>query len=140
MQLPIHWVMSNSHLPPQAQGWRSRCPSPGEGRGGPPSHPPVGQGTQPGPLPGAPCLVGPASPPGAAWFAGIPNFAASCPLPLSTLPARPCGQEDYFNEGRVLGKSAMRKGRRLLALPSTGALATCPSTLLLMDMDFVCPA
>ena len=30
MQLPIHWVMSNSHLPPQAQGWRSRCPSPGE--------------------------------------------------------------------------------------------------------------
>lgn len=99
-----------------------------------------GQPRSCGPLPGAPCLVGPASPPGAAWFAGIPNFAASCPLPLSTLPARPCGQEDYFNEGRVLGKSAMRKGRRLLALPSTGALATCPSTLLLMDMDFVCPA
>ena len=89
-----------------------------------------------------PCLGGPASPPdaGAAWFAGIPIFAASCPLPLSALPARACGEEDYFNQGRVLGKPAMRKGRGLLALPSAGALAMCPSALVLMDMDFVCPA
>lgn len=93
-------------------------------------------------LPGASCLTGPSSPPGAgaAWLAGIPTFAVSCPLPLPTLPARPCGEEDYFNQGRMRGKSAMRKGGRLLALPSAGALATCPSTLVLMDMDFMCPA
>ena len=94
------------------------------------------------PLPGAPWLMSPSSPPGAsaAWFAGIPTFAVSCPLPLPTLPARPCGEEAYFNQGRVRGKPAMRQGGRLLALPSAGALATCPSALVLMDMYFMCPA